>query len=269
MELTKTDAQVTLEGHFSYFETQAQGWLGKAKEYKVTDESQTGVMESCREARLALRAIRINVEKKHKELKEDALRYSQALDGIKRKLTGLIEPIEAHLQAQEDFVKIKRETEKKELAIKRAKDLGPYMEFNYALTNFPLAEMGEEAFTAMLEGFKLAKEKRQHDEEEQQKAAEKKRIDDEAERTKMADENAALKAKLEKEEKRKKDEAAEKRRIARAPDKEKLEALTRTLYDVAGKFPKMSSDEGEAIIADCKIMIGKMVAHINKKMDQL
>jgi len=269
MELTKTSAQVTLEEHFAPFEAQAQEWLEKAKAIVVTDASQKDLMNEARIARLALRNVRINTEKKHKELKEDALRYSQTLDGIKRKLVGLIEPSETHLQKQEDFEKIQIETEKNERAIKRATALGPYMEFQYAITNFPLKEMTDEAFDSMLEGFKLAKQKRQDDEKKQHEEAEKKRKDDEAARAKLAEENEALRKKLAKEEQRKKDEAAEKRRIARAPDKEKLEALTRTLYDVAGKFPKMSSDEGEAIIADCKTMIGKMVAHINKKMDQL
>ena len=171
---------------------------------------------------------------------------------------------------------------KKELSTKRATALSPYMTLEEA-TTFPLAEMTEGAFVAMLEGYKVAKENQVKEEKrvllEQNKVKEEnirlanerfqiqKKLDRErAERKRLEDEAEAIR---EKEEQRKKDEANAKRRAARLPDKEKLEALTRTLFDVAGKFPKMSSEEGEAIVEDCRTMIGKMVSHINKKMEQL
>jgi hypothetical protein len=261
MELIKTEAQVTLEDHFAPFEAQAKEWLGRAREITVTDSSQKELMQSAREARLALRGIRISVEKKHKELKEDALRYSQSLDGIKRKLVGLIEPIEKHLQEQEDFEKRQIEIAKTELRNKRAIALGPFMSFEYAIMNFPhLAEMEEEAFNNMLEGFRLAKEKRQKDEEAQRIADEKKRKEDEATRKKLETENAELKKKVEKEEQRKKDEAAEKRRLNRAPDKDKMMHYASQLAEI--KAPLIQDPDVKAILLQAQAHVQKAISLI-------
>lgn len=66
-----------------------------------------------RSARLDVKAKRVNVEKIRKELKSDALAYSQAVDGEARRLTALLTPIEDHLQAQEDIVAKAAERRKK------------------------------------------------------------------------------------------------------------------------------------------------------------
>lgn len=55
-----------------------------------------------REARLEVKGLRVNVEHKRKELKEDALKYGKAVDDEAKRLKALIEPIESHLQKQED-----------------------------------------------------------------------------------------------------------------------------------------------------------------------
>ncbi len=284
--IKEPNTQLQVASQFDVFRNQAQEWLEKAKEINVTDVSQVELMEGAKKARLALRGIRIAVANKHSELKEESLRYGQSLDKAKRELTALIEPIEAHLQEQEDFKKVQEEKVRKEIFTKRAIELEPFMSKPEILA-LPLADMSEEAFSNLLNGLKMVREKKLKDEADLKAANEKKEKDAEDERKRLADQNKKLqeilkkeqadKKKLEdeatalrqKEEDRKKKEAADKRKAARAPDKEKLEALTRTLYDVAGKFPKMNSEEGEAIIEDCKTMIGKMVAHINKKIEQL
>lgn len=55
-----------------------------------------------REARMEVKGLRVNVEHKRKELKEDALKYGKAVDDEAKRLKALIEPIESHLQKQED-----------------------------------------------------------------------------------------------------------------------------------------------------------------------
>lgn len=55
-----------------------------------------------RDARLEVKKLRVGVEHKRKELKEDALKYGKAVDAEAKRLTALIEPIEGHLQKQED-----------------------------------------------------------------------------------------------------------------------------------------------------------------------
>lgn len=92
----------------------AAEWEAKAKTIVVTDESQVEEMAQARAARLELREKRIAAEKKHKELKESALRRGQALDKVKRFVVELIKPIEQYLDEQEHFVEIKQRAEEEE-----------------------------------------------------------------------------------------------------------------------------------------------------------
>lgn len=55
-------------------------------------------------ARMDVKRKRLEVEKTRKELKADALRYTQAVDGEARRITSLLEPIEQHLEAQEAVI---------------------------------------------------------------------------------------------------------------------------------------------------------------------
>ena len=95
----------------------AKQWEEKAATIEVTDASQTDLMQQARDGRLFLSKKRIAVEKTRKEMKESSLREGQAIDLIARTLTGLIKPIEDHLEQQERFVEL-REAEE---AIERAK----------------------------------------------------------------------------------------------------------------------------------------------------
>jgi hypothetical protein len=70
-------------------------------------------------ARMDVRNRRIAVEKKRKELKEDALKFGKAVDAEAKRITGLLAPIEEHLEAEESAVenekkRIKEEQERKE-----------------------------------------------------------------------------------------------------------------------------------------------------------
>jgi hypothetical protein len=60
-------------------------------------------------AEVALKKVvrmRTSVEKKRKELKADSVRYGKAVDGEARRIRELIEPIEEHLKAQCDIVRL-------------------------------------------------------------------------------------------------------------------------------------------------------------------
>lgn len=84
---------------------------------KVTDHTDKENAKLARERRLEVKNIRVAVEKTRKELKADALKFTQAIDGEARRITGLLEPIETHLQAQEDIVaKYKERLEAEERA---------------------------------------------------------------------------------------------------------------------------------------------------------
>lgn len=108
----QTTAQ-SLQKAFEPFFAQANDWQEKAKGLVVTDESQTREMKMAREARLALKEIRVNADKTRKALKEDSLRYGKAVQEVYNVIEYLIVPIEKHLEEQEKFVE-RKEAERKE-----------------------------------------------------------------------------------------------------------------------------------------------------------
>ena len=120
----------TLKESFLPFFEQAEEWKRKAEALVVTDATQVHDMKMARTARLALKEIRVNADKKRKELKEDSLRYGKAVQGVYNVIEFLIAPIEKHLQEQEDFVaiaeaerKARKEAEAKVIAEQKAKAL--------------------------------------------------------------------------------------------------------------------------------------------------
>lgn len=166
----KSTSKLSLEEHFKDFEQQATEWSEKAKSIIVEDVSQTDLMKQAREARLILRDVRLGVEKKHKELKADALTFTQMLDSIKRKLVGLIEPIEEHLMTQEKFIEIHEEKRIAQLRVKRTEALRPYM--GDQADKMQLGELEEETFNSILEGQKSAFEERKRKEQEEKQRLE-------------------------------------------------------------------------------------------------
>jgi hypothetical protein len=69
-------------------------------------------------ARMVVKNHRVSIEKKRKELKADALEYGRKVDSEAKRITALLEPIETHLQTEEDKVinEKKRIQEEKEAA---------------------------------------------------------------------------------------------------------------------------------------------------------
>lgn len=111
---------------FSGLFKQAEEWKTKAAALVITDASQVREMKIAREARLALKDIRVTAEKKRKALKEDSLRRGKAIDGVANILRYLVEPIEEHLAAQEQFVERKEAERKAKLKAEREEALRPY-----------------------------------------------------------------------------------------------------------------------------------------------
>ena len=67
-------------------------------------------------ARMVVKARRIEVEKKRKELKESSLSFGRAVDGEAKRITALLLPIETHLENEESII----EKEKERLALEAA-----------------------------------------------------------------------------------------------------------------------------------------------------
>lgn len=232
----------TLKESFLPFFEQAEEWKRKAEALVVTDATQVHDMKMARTARLALKEIRVNADKKRKELKEDSLRYGKAVQGVYNVIEFLIAPIEKHLQEQEDFVAIAEAKRKAELKASREMEIQPFAEFVALGLNF--GEMTDEDYAKTLNGAKLqlqakieaeqkseaekiAKEKAEAEAREQQRLEnERLKAEAEAKEKQLAEERAKAEAeRKELEEKARKEKAvAEAKLKAEREAKEKLEA---------------------------------------------
>lgn len=130
----------------------------------VSGEDDSEGYKVVRSARLDIRSMRIDVERTRKELKADALRYSQAVDGEARRLTALLTPIEKHLQEQEDIVARAAERRKLAEAEAAAKKLRERMsalaEVGSPLIPEDVRELSDEDFLASLAEATAARDER-------------------------------------------------------------------------------------------------------------
>lgn len=90
-----------------YFKT-VEEWKTKAEAVQVKDENDKDSMKLAREGRLFLKNIRCTIENRRVELKDESKRIGEVIDGISKTLKDAIEPLEAHLKAQEEYPEIMR-----------------------------------------------------------------------------------------------------------------------------------------------------------------
>ena len=175
-------------------------------------------MKQAREARLAIKAIRIEADKTRKSLKEDSLRYGKAVQGVYNVIEYMIKPIEEHLEKQEKFAEIAEANRKEALHNERVALLQPY---GVDCTSYDLRNMSAEAFTQLLDGSKLAYEN---------KIAEAKRIEEERIAAEKAEQERIEAQRIENE--RLKAEAAERERVL-AEERAKAEAERKAIEEKA------------------------------------
>ena len=112
-------------------------------------------------ARMVVKNWRLRVEEKRKELKADSLAYGRMVDSEAKRVTALLEPIEAHLTNEEEIVvrekeRIKREEEERKHREEQAKALAIQKRIDALLavgcSRNPrdAAYMSEEEFQAVL-----------------------------------------------------------------------------------------------------------------------
>lgn len=232
----------TLKDSFLPFFEQAEKWKSKAEQLIVTDASQTREMLEARNARLALKDIRVNVEKERKKLKEDSLRKGKAIDGIANVIKFLIEPIEEHLEKQEKFIEI-QEAQAKEARRSERHELLSVFVPNPEL--YPLADISEQAFNDLLNGFKAAKQKREEEDRIAAEAEIARQKAEAAEREKQRLENIRLKAEAEAREKQlaaEREKAAKEKAIAEAKAKAEQERHNALMEAERKKQAKLKAD---------------------------
>ena len=150
---------------FSGFFQEAFEWKEKAYGLIVTDFTQTDLMKEARQSRLAVKAIRVAIENKRRQLKEDYLKTGQAIDKIAGELKQALEGIEEHLDKQERFEQIETARIRDERINKRLQIL---VDMNVNSDLYNLGQMTDEQFDSLVIGLYAAKEKREQEETERQ-----------------------------------------------------------------------------------------------------
>lgn len=274
--ISESDSAI-LQKVFGPFFQEAEKWTVKANAIQVTSVDDKSMMKEARETRLALKEIRVNVEKARKELKEESLRKGKAIDGMANVIKFLIVPIEEHLEKQENFAKHLEEQKLQQLKAVREAELS---QFGVDVTFYDLASMPEETFIKLLESSRLtfqmtkdaaekveqeriAKEKAESEERERirvenerlRKEAEQQRAKLEEERQERLRIEADLRAKKEAEEKAAKEQEEQQRQAKLAPDKEKLVALADRIANV--ELPEVTSEEAKKVLKQTIELLSK------------
>lgn len=282
------------------FRAQAEAIKATAETLIVTSADQKDLMALARTTRLTLKKLRVDIDKKRKELKEEALKTSQTIDAAGRWLRELIEPLEERLLYQEQFAERQEELRRVQLHHAREGDLAPYHVDISLLAD--LGSMTEEAFEAVLANAKVVKLARETEEvrraqeleEQKQAAAEVVRLKKEreelerageVERAKLAFERQQMEAARRQEQQKR--EAAEKeladkramekaavleweaaaRKLAAAPDREKLMVLAGTVRGIA--MPVATSELGTIAFGNVTVALGQFAAWIEGEGEKL
>ena len=190
-------------------------------ELTITDIDDKEQFDAVHAARMIVKGKRVEVEKRRKELKADALAYGKLVDTEAKRITGKLESIESHLDVEERKVtdeqkRIKEEADRteKEKIDRRIADLA---EFGQHLPFFEIAGWNDAKYDEVL---LAAMEKY------------------EAEQNRLADEEAARKAESERLEKVRLEQEAEAKRLAEVNriERESIEAERRKIAEANAKI---------------------------------
>lgn len=82
---------------------------GKYMPLKIAGLNDKAGYKAVHDARMQVRKKRVEIENTRKELKADALAFGRAVDDKAKELTAILEPVETHLQRQEDAIDAEKE----------------------------------------------------------------------------------------------------------------------------------------------------------------
>lgn len=165
--------------------------LESYKDIKVTSAEDTEQQAKAREVRLKLKKIRTGVENTRVELKAEFLRKGDAIQAVANYIRDEIQPAEAYLQLQEDFIKVQEEKAAADRIAKRTETIAA---LGADASVYSLGDMTEDAFESLVTGIKDANDAREAREKAEKEAAEKELAEREAREKALAEENAKLKA---------------------------------------------------------------------------
>jgi hypothetical protein len=211
----------------------------------IKDESDKEGYNAVHEAQMELQSTKVDIEKRGKEMREDAIAFQKAVIALQKSLTAPIIEVEEELKAEKARInqlkldiKLKAEREAREITDKRIRELAQY---NVNIPLFELEHMGEAEFVTLVETSRVAYEAQQA--EIAQAIIDRQRLDQEraefeAEKRKMDIEKQAI---LDEQNKAKRE--AE---LAAAREQSRLQAIADTEVRIAReKLVKDQADQAE------------------------
>lgn len=136
--------------------------VGQVAELTIAGVDDKEGFERVRRARLDLKKVRCEIEKKRKELKADAVEFGRRVDAAAKELTALVEPTESLLANRQDEVE-------REIAAIAARKLQRRKDqlTQFGAIIFPgLEKIADEEFEELVAATQLAHQKRQQQEAE-------------------------------------------------------------------------------------------------------
>jgi hypothetical protein len=214
--------EVALNSWAQTIKAEADKIKAEALEIVVTDATDKTTIKLARETRLKVKAMRIAVENRRKELKDYFLKTGKMIDSVASDIKAMLEPIESHLEQQEKFAEIQAKKERDERIQKRTPMLA---ELGQPLPDFAI-DMPEADFMVYLDGLKKAKAEAEEAERQRIAEEEAKRKAEEEERARIKAENDRLKKEAEEAEAKRRAEEAERKaqeekRLAEEREKER------------------------------------------------
>ena len=142
-------------------------------------------------ARMVVKARRIEVEKKRKELKESSLSFGRAVDGEAKRITALLLPIETHLENEESIIEKEKERLALEAAQKRQVKLqeraSKLKAYECTIDAVTLSTLPDDVFEKTLANAKHDHEAKQQKQKEEAEAIEKVKAAQEQERIRLVE----------------------------------------------------------------------------------
>lgn len=221
---------------------------------RVLDASDSEGYAQCKDARNAVRAVRLSVEERRKELKKESLEFGRLVDAKAKAITEKVEAVEAHLCAQLKIVDDEKKRREEEAA-RKAQERINHRQEAFAKVGALLSHA--EALTLSEEEYqnRLARAEVDYDNELERRRLEKERLEQlEKERI----ETAAKIAAAEEEARKLRSELEDKKREEDARLREQNaneEARIRVEHELARKlkFERLQSEMAAAAeIADKK-----------------
>lgn len=145
----------------------------KFMQLSIKGINDTGGYQQVHSARMVIKNHRVDVEKRRKELKADALEFGRKVDAEARRLTLLLEPIESHLEAEEKAIDDEKERIRNEARLKAEAEERSKREAEEARLR---AEREAEAERLRVERQRLVEQQREIEEERRKIEAEKQRL---------------------------------------------------------------------------------------------